>query len=179
MNHPLSLFKEVPDTFITNIGKRRCVSNTFTHHRCRSCGIGTRCFFCSWCVAYSYNQSSRSILDISLFATPYRKAYIEMFEDLSSKIQNDYFKKSEIVEIMKQTAAALKVDTDAYNHNKELISVTVFIESFYRKLQIYKETDDANTKKFIYKYIQKITNLWYQVSEDVVSYVESTCDILK
>ena len=178
MNHHLSLFKEVPDTLITNIGKRRYVSTT-CGSMCITCGIGTRCHFCTWCVGNSYNQSSRSILDTSLVATPYRKAYIDMFEDLSSKIQNDYFKKPEIVEIMKQTAAALKVDTEAYNHNIDLISVTVFIESFYRKLQIYKETDDANTKKFIYKYIQKITNLWYKVSEVVVSYVESTCDILK
>ena len=147
LNPTLSLFKGVAGTLKSNTGKGRCgMKNGEGSRGCDPCGINTRCISCYWCITYC-PPPSRSIMDPSLVATPYRKAFIEMFEDmLSNKIKN-YFNKSEIEIIMKETSAALKEDTEMYNHNnnEELISVANFIESFNRNLQIYKEKDVAKT----------------------------------
>ena len=62
-------------------------------HRCSPCGRGTRCMSCTWLVAFC-NIKDTNIDD--LLPIPYKRPYIEMFEDIKSGIVNGDFSAEQV-----------------------------------------------------------------------------------
>ena len=70
----------------------RCRSSFgFGSVRCRPCGRGTRCLFCTWCTGYCNNspkssRKRREIDDNGLVEVLYKIPFLEMFKDLDALI---------------------------------------------------------------------------------------------
>ena len=75
--------------------------------RCSPCGTGTRCMSCTWLVAFC-NIKDTNIDD--LLPIPYKKPYIEMFEDIKSGIINGDFSAEQVAKFLEDAKMELYKD---------------------------------------------------------------------
>ena len=97
----------------------QCFQSKMGWWRCSACGEGTRCIFCEWCLGYCYNKGNgnsnakgngrikRSVQNVTNVTygdvlVPYKKPFIELFEDLETLIENEEISNVQVVELYKK-----------------------------------------------------------------------------
>ena len=88
--------------------------------RCSPCGRGTRCMFCNWLVAFCKIKDTNVE---NLVAIPYKKPYIEMYEDIKSGIINGDFSEEQVISFFEETSGELYRDCKACENGEELLPV--------------------------------------------------------
>ena len=119
----------------------QCHKSSFHRWRCAPCGKGTRCIFCYWCLCYCYHKGKRkrSITNDTKpiygeFEVPYKKPFIEFFQELGTLIQDKKISNVEVVELYKATSLALSEDCILCHDTPEIEELRNETKSIHEKL---------------------------------------------
>ena len=93
-------------------------------YRCSNCGINTRCIQCTWLVAFCKIRDD--YID-DLVPIPYKKPYIEMFEDIRDGILSGDFSVEQITIFFEETSGELYRDCKDCENGKVIQPVAFAI----------------------------------------------------
>ena len=118
--------------------------------RCYKCNPGTRCFFCTFLIAFHLgNWNPDSI--------PFKEPFIGMFDDIKEKLESDpqYFSKETILGFFQDTLAGLKEDCE---HCKDYQETTKFYEYIEQASSRLGAIVGNSTSTFVTAALGEITN---------------------
>ena len=178
---------------VKDVNASLCAQSRMGWWKCSPCGLGTRCLFCNWCLAFCYNCGSdwrkpkgRSDLnqtDDSVqkptygeVDVPYKVSFMEMLDDIKTMLENDEISDTDVVEIFKMTSDATKEDSKLCNNSLEIEEISNLTESFYLQMKnlIGKEEFNAVALNMT---IQTNT-VFESLPETLLGRVETNSDIL-
>ena len=185
---------------MSDIGNRdvnasMCAQSRMGWWKCSPCGLGTRCLFCNWCLAFCYKgdrdrdgkrpegrSSTGQIYDSVIeplygeVDVPYKVSFTEMLDDIQTMLENDEISDTDVVEIFKMTADATKQDSKLCSNSFEIEEISNMTEQFYLQMKdlIGKEEFNAVALNLTIQ-----TNAAFEsLPETLLGRVETNSDIL-
>ena len=170
-----------------------CAQSRMGWWKCSPCGLGTRCLFCNWCLAFCYNcgrdwnkprgrsdssQSNDSVIEpiYGEVDVPYKVSFMEMLADIRVMLENDEISDTDVVEIFKMTSDATKEDSKLCNNSLEIEEISNMTESFYLQMKnlIGKEEFNAVALNMTIQ----TNDVFESLPETLLGRVETNSDIL-
>ena len=176
-----------------DVNASMCAQSRMGWWKCSPCGLGTRCLFCNWCLAFCYKgdrdgkrpegrSSTGQIYDSVIepmygeVDVPYKVSFTEMLDDIQTMLENDEISDTDVVEIFKMTADATKQDSKLCSNSFEIEEISNMTEQFYLQMKdlIGKEEFNAVALNLTIQ-----TNAAFEsLPETLLGRVETNSDIL-
>ena len=119
---------------------------------CNPCGKGTKCYFCKWCLGYSYsskgqNQTTRSTTGIEYGSVEalYKVPFLDMFNDINALLKVEEISDTAVVDLYKEASDAIKEDCTLSNNSADLNNLSNFTKQVYVDLKTLVNTRSLNT----------------------------------
>ena len=151
--------------------------NSFMGQRCSPCGRGTRCRFCTWCIVMHSSAAGRSATT-NMVSLPYKQPFLNMFEDIQTRIANDFYDNKEIIAIFGETSEALKEDYKNCGECSEVSSLSNYTSYALENLKDLEKQQPSSFKMSALSRSMEITRLLNEMPEDFVSFVEHSSELL-
>ena len=162
-----------------------CARSKIGWWKCSPCGLGTRCIFCNWCLAFCFSCGEAAARSESEYVphptygdvdVPYKVSFSEMLEDIQVMLEEDEISDSDVVEIFKMTAEATREDSKLCNNSLEIEEISNLTESFYLELKHLIGSEEFNSVAL--DKTSQTNAMFESLPDSLLGRVETNSDVL-
>ena len=113
-----------------------------------------------------------------MVSLPYKQPFLNMFEDIQTRIANNFYDNKEIIAIFGETSEALKEDYKNCGECSEVSSVSNYTSYALENLKDLEKQQPSSFKMSALSRSMEITRLLNEMPEDFVTFVDKSSELL-